>query len=656
MLFCNVTHSISNCRDLKKEGDGLVSKRHPPSKQFSKGNRKKVLDSEDEEEFEDDCKDADFQVGPVKKNRKEKKVTGETRTKPPPPPKAKKRKAPVQEESDSTQAEVKPKKKKKKEITGESFDGTPPRPRPKKSVGNIKAQTPLETSTSDAVPTKTEISVQTMESMPPDQPMTAPGAKLNFYYKDSNARTPTITQRKTTFEEEFLRKIAGLDSAGKSYTTNLCPGKTANTKAKPPASEDDSTLSGKSPPADEPVPSMISTLASKVPKGVGIFKLATMMGNGTPFKFPQSVGSDIQPKKGKKKTAQTTSASPPDNTSTSQEIQASTFDAQSSASSIQNTIQYSQFQNLHFFNPLKNTVASLGVQGTFPDSSQSQLSVPSVINKPLSTILQASRDERALLNLSAASPVQQRMMTAASPVQQGMIPLSNIGSQAENALVPETGMQTHSGQTMLQQSIMPNTEPTGLSHLQSMQNIQNPIKAEHDYVSSASALSDQQSPPPPILSPIPSPLRKISQFPPTLTLSVAPTPTSPQDLQVLQPSAMSAAGKNKQQLQSLNAITVPSSQQFQSVTMQPMSRSESSESDSSQSSGVSRTPSYSGVRGAIAEQLDISDLTPPASIKSTDMRIMEILAQAQRLKEAQEQQTKHQKQLEAQVDIIDSFL
>ena len=648
---------MSYCRDPKKDGDGLVSKRHPPSKQFSKGNRKKALESEDEEEFEDDCKDVDFQVSPLKKkaskNPKDKKVTGEKKTKPPPKPK--KRKVVDQQEGDSTLAAVKPKKKKKNEVTADSVDGTPPKPRPKKPKAKVTAQKMVETSTSDALPTKMEMSVQTMESVPPDQPMTAPGAKLNFYYKDSNARRPTITQKKTTFEEEFLRKIAGLDSVGKPYSTNFCPGKTTNAKTEPPASENDSMLSEKSPPADESEPSMISTLASKVPKGVGIFKLATMMGNGTPFRFPQTQGSDIRPKKGKKKAAQPTAVSTPNDTNTNQEVQASTLDTQNSAGSTQNTAQHSQFQNLHFFNPLKstvNTMGSLGVQGT-SDCSQGQLSVSSGTNKPISAILQASRDRRALLNLTAANPHQQAMRTTASSVQQGMIPLSSICGQAKNAQVPQAVMQTNGGQTMLQQAVVPRTLPADLPYLQSMQNVQNPIhKAEHDYVSSPCALSEQQSPPPPILSPIPSPLRKIDQFPPHLTLSVAPTPTSPQDLQVLQQAAMSAAGKPEQQLQSLNTVILPNSERFQSVTVQPMLRSESSESDSSRSSDVSRTPSYSGVRGAIAEQLDISDLTPPASIKSTDLRIMEILAQAQRLKEAQEQQNKHQKQLEAQVHIL----
>jgi hypothetical protein len=46
-----------------------------------------------------------------------------------------------------------------------------------------------------------------------------------------------------------------------------------------------------------------------------------------------------------------------------------------------------------------------------------------------------------------------------------------------------------------------------------------------------------------------------------------------------------------------------------------------------------------------------SDLTPPASIKDNNQRIMEILARAQQLKQAEEQQMKQQKLLEAQVSI-----
>ena len=601
-----------------------------------------MLESEDDE-FEDDCKDVDFQINPKKKKAPKalKKKTGTQdgtgQEKPKPQPKPKKRNVAGQEEGDNTPAESKPKKKKKKnESTRDSGDGTPPKPKPKpkKSKDIPMAQHVQETSTSNAVPTRMEMSVQTMESLPPDQPMTAPGARLNFYYKDSNAKTPVISQKKTTFEEEFLRKIAGLDSIAQPHPGDPCLAKASNAKTEPPALNDVNTLSEKTSQA-EPAPSMISTLASKVPKGVGIFKLATMMGNGTPFKFPQTVSSNSQPKKGKKKTAKAVSTSTPD---TNQGIQANMLETQGVASSIQNTVQQNQFQNVHFFNPLKNTMGSVGVDGAFPDCAQSQLSVSPVSNKPISSILQASRDRRALLNL-----------TAASPVQQGMIPLSSISGQATSAPVAQTVMQTNSGQAVFHQDVMSSAQPMGFPCLQSMLNIQNPMKAEYDYVSSSSPLSEQQSPPPPILSPIPSPLRRIDQFPPNLTLSVAPTLPSPQDLRVMQSSAMSMAGKTEQLSQSFNTVVLPNSQQFQSVASQPMLKPEGSESDSSQSSDVSRTPSYSGVRGAIAEQLDISDLTPPASIKSTDMRIMEILAQAQRLKEAQEEQNKHQKQLEAQV-------
>ncbi|XP_076440213.1 lysine-specific demethylase 4A-like isoform X4 [Babylonia areolata] len=199
--------------ESKKEGDGLVSKRHPPSKQFTK---RQKLASDDEEE---DCKDEDYNPKKKekggKKNKEKKpksKVESETT-------KAKPKKRKSGEQAGKASGETKPKQRKKKDIGADVVDGAPPKVemiRGQAGVGKShEAVTPpAKQLPAISQPTQVEMNTQTVESYLPDETVMLPKTKIEFYYKDSNAkRIPIHVQRKTTFEEEYMRKIAGMDSA-----------------------------------------------------------------------------------------------------------------------------------------------------------------------------------------------------------------------------------------------------------------------------------------------------------------------------------------------------------------------------------------------------------------------------------------------------------
>ena len=616
------------CSDPKKEGDGLVSKRHPPSKQFTKRHK---AESDGEEE---DCKDEDY--NPKKKTGKKAK---EKKTKEPgegeAKPKPKKRKVPTQAEGEGGQAEVKPKKKKKKKeqtqegVVGTGTKGTKPagavvKP-PKLEPGEVKdgqstgvsvSKPPVQLTAQPKVhatqPAHSEMSIQTMESAPPK-------AKIDFYYNDSNAKTrvPLLTEKKpTTFEEEFLRKIAGMTSVNPSQAGGSQTSVMSNV-ARQDTSASSSVATECSVQTEESLPSMMSTMASKVPKGVGIFKLATMMSNGAAFKFPDAVNKETPPKKVKKKAAKVATVAMMDNND--QGVQANTW---SDAGNI--ATAHSQFQNLQFFNPLKSSMGSMASQGTF-NASTGGSSVPSVASKPISAILQANKDKRA------------QQTTPSSSIQQGMIPLSSISNQGKCAQIPKTLPVATNVQAFVQQTALPNVPLTCWPAQQT------PPLSSLSASPSPSSLPDPKSPPPPILSPIPSPLKKVSQSPPSLSLSVTPS-QSPRDMQALFATSTT-------ELTELD----PKRTYVEQPDSQPPATQQGSSSittTTTDNSSDCNTLLSTGVKGNLAQKVDVSDLTPPSSIKSTDLRILEILAQAQRLKEEEEQNKNYRRQLEAKVSVV----
>ncbi|XP_076440211.1 lysine-specific demethylase 4A-like isoform X3 [Babylonia areolata] len=248
--------------ESKKEGDGLVSKRHPPSKQFTK---RQKLASDDEEE---DCKDEDYNPKKKekggKKNKEKKpksKVESETT-------KAKPKKRKSGEQAGKASGETKPKQRKKKDIGADVVDGAPPKVemiRGQAGVGKShEAVTPpAKQLPAISQPTQVEMNTQTVESYLPDETVMLPKTKIEFYYKDSNAkRIPIHVQRKTTFEEEYMRKIAGMDSAEQvrqsleEGAVMVTSGKKPKTKAtRPKKSRADSVSSQSTPSPSTPTQS-----------------------------------------------------------------------------------------------------------------------------------------------------------------------------------------------------------------------------------------------------------------------------------------------------------------------------------------------------------------------------------------------------------------
>ncbi|KAK7484082.1 hypothetical protein BaRGS_00024694 [Batillaria attramentaria] len=693
--------------DARKEGEGSVSKRHPPSKQFTKGPKmkksragKKSLDSDDSNQGCDDADDKDFDItsetGGKKKAPKkprEKKAGADGTEKPPSKPK--KKKAPAGAESESGE---KPKKQQQKQRSEGAADGS--EAKPKKSKSKAKSQmTPADQTTPFAdAPTKAEISIQTTEKFPLSEELTSPGAKMDFYYNDTKTKAPGkgVQLSKVSYEDEFRRKLAELQAMRQATSADYeqfrkraaTGGAATKHKTEPLAStsvsigpppekipkletkrEDVKTMNPSVPLLNEQAKTLkhipldrISSLAAQVPKGVGIFRLAASMMGGNTAAFPvfQTTPPMLTTQSqtsGASHTVQRVSSG----TSVMENgCQASTWTQDSGSNVETGSFATNPLQTLQFINSLNDSQGS--VQFPVNSSMGQQQGSQATMNKPISAILQASKERRALLNLTSTG----------SPVK-AVIPLATISqsSQGRGPLSPQQ-QQQHPVNTSIAQSAphllsqlvsQPGTNGTMMSP--------NTVKGEHDYAAFTYGIPDNGSPQPPVLSPIPSPKHKLSQSPPQLSLSGSqelPTlspviTTSPESrkariLQGISPLATSTVPSQPDTIKSPNVPTQnlpvsqvllsPVSVQVQSQ-MPAVSRPDSTCSTSSQSSGAgSKSPSCSGVRG-VAGQMDLSDLTPPPSIKSTDQRILEILAQAQRLQEAKEKQIQQQRLLEDQV-------
>ncbi|XP_076440207.1 uncharacterized protein LOC143279853 isoform X1 [Babylonia areolata] len=627
--------------ESKKEGDGLVSKRHPPSKQFTK---RQKLASDDEEE---DCKDEDYNPKKKekggKKNKEKKpksKVESETT-------KAKPKKRKSGEQAGKASGETKPKQRKKKDIGADVVDGAPPKVemiRGQAGVGKShEAVTPpAKQLPAISQPTQVEMNTQTVESYLPDETVMLPKTKIEFYYKDSNAkRIPIHVQRKTTFEEEYMRKIAGMDSAEQVSTEDSQPsvssaglqssGVNGDSKVEMVGGNKNIAM-----PENLEQPSMMSTLASQVPKGVGIFKLATMMGRGSTFKFPETVSKEITIKK---KTKGVKAVPPVSTENTDQGVQANTWgsEVQENTCTVTQKKQVhnvqNQFQNVQFFNPLKNTMGSIGLQGPFITSSQGQFT-DSVMSQKLS---------------SPQNPAPNSLLQ----VQQGRISLSGCDKSLRNVLestkpqgVFQPTAQTLPAQPLSLSSVTSQSLPLSTATTQPFPTSQS--FSDSQFTPTPSPALSEKSPPPPILSPVHSPLKKISQSPPSLSSQVTPAP-SPEDMHMLPQLNPCVDDPNSELSGGLNKNVQFSHPPVLPLAVQPSVRSPDSEGNSNHCIDVAKTPSYPEVKGAVSQQLDVSNLAPPPSVKTTNERILEILAEAQRLKEAEEQQKKQQKKLEAQV-------
>lgn len=675
--------------DARKEGEGSVSKRHPPSKQFTKGPKmkksmagKKSVDSDESEEGCDDTEDEDFDIaketGSKKKTPKQtKEKKGGTDGVEKGPSKPKKKKTPTET---GGEAGEKPKKKKAvKQATEKSCEAT--EAKPKKPKAKPKAATQgggkqLKPQTLPAPATnKSEISIQTTEKFPPDS-LKSPGAKIDFYYRDSKAKAPDkgLQSSKVSYEDEFRKKILELQAMRQATSADYEKfRKRAASKQKvepssnllPSGAEPVANLPLSGGPSPEKIPKLevkngdaqpstqtipvlneqaktvkhipldrISSLASQVPKGVGIFKLAASMMGGTAAAFPGFQNIQNLALQSRMKDASNSLQNGVQGTSVMENgCQASTWTQDLSTPVQPSTLATSPSQTLQFINALNES------------ASQQQMQA-SLGNKPISAILQASKERRALLNLTSSS-------TAKS-----VIPLATI-SQSPHSRGPLSPQMQPSQTGFVQNAppLLPQLiSATGMSGGTSQQGM---VKGEHDY---ATGMLQDNSPQPPVLSPIPSPKQKLSQSPPQLSMAQQFPPHSPaigtsspesrNSLQGLSPLATSMI---LSQQEGMKSPSQPSSghsaSQFISSPVPAQafvtSRPDSTCSMSSLSSG-SKSPSCSGVRGA-AGQMDLSDLTPPSSIKSTDQRILEILAQAQRLQEAKEKQREQQRQLEDQV-------
>lgn len=663
---------LENGDEKKEDGSGTVSKRHPPSKQFTKGAKakktKKSLDSDDSYEgCDDDDKDFDIaaEIQAKKKaaaKKKEKKKSADDRMEK--ASKSKKKKPSGGADIQSGEKDKPKKKQPSKHPVVHSLEGS--EAKPKKAKSKPKNQGQQNAGAFQVIPTanapvKAEMSIQTIEKLPSQQHLPSPlGAKIDFYYQDTKTKTPakgmpmkTVTA--ISYEDEFRKKLAELQAMRQATSADYAQFRKRGVAAKQKQQNFPISTTNPSGPTPEKIPRLetkqedvkstvpamplvnqqasslkdipfdrISSIASQVPKGVGIFRLAASMMGGSATTFPVFGTNLGAPSQATAASSSSHSVSP--STSVKENgCQASTWTEESDRSPAGNSLQ-----TLQFFNSQNNAQGS-GQQQIYPT------------NKPTTALFQASQERRALLSLTSTNILSK-------PVTPQAVAQSSHG----------TG-PTHAQQwTQL-------TSPQASSQLILPVSTNGTLKAEHDYAAFTLAAPDQESPQPPILSPVPSPKinKKISLSPPQLSMSAAQdqpsfcpvlTTISPESrkARILQgASSLVMSRATSQHGQSVsNSLPLPTTaitpvvlpQLFSQPAIAP--RPDSTCCTSSQGSG-SKSP-VSCSQGT-AGQLDLSDLTAQASIKLTDQRIQEILAQAQRLQEAKEKQREQQRQLEEQV-------
>lgn len=697
------------CSDAKKkeaDGSGTVSKRHPPSKQFSK--RSKVKAEKKTKAEKSAVSDDDSEVdgtGKDEVNEAEKKPNKKTKSGNPQRAKSgdkvAKPKGNKKAAEDGEQKSAGETKRKKKQVAKTSGSA------PKNKKVTAKTAEKLSAEIPSSQPTRVEMSIQTEETVAPGEPLSSPGAKLDFYYNDTKVKAQPVVfqQSKHTYEDEFRKKIAEIE-AMRHFTAQDYELKRKKNGTKPSPEnrkyvlETDGPSSKKprveesegtnSPPLDylkgtepegtfKPIPlERISTMGIK---GVGIFKLASLLGNTTGLQafgisphLPGGQGgvSVVQNAAVVKQNGYDTNGGTKNanqgcqaNTWTEDMTQTPTWlqesdvksDQSGSSAACQNM---TQTLRLAPFPPQNKTRSPVHAQ-------QPLINFSSMGTKPISAILQASQEKRALMKVTD------------TPVQSSVIPLATISqscqaknilpwkiTQEQQHLMFANGSQHGSVEVLSTSDIFENPSfyinSYGTTGEMTSQVHQSPnLQSDHGYATSPmSDIKRDGSPQPPVLSPIPSPQHKILDQSPPHLISSSLSLSHLSELPHLEPSV--ATTEISQSLHNLQTMDSKNMQQPQSRLVGPKRSKRSSTSVNVRNSNVMPTGSIdtssdhsstscsaSSSRATGATCLDLSDLTPPGNIRSTEHRIMEILAQAQRLKVAQEKQREQQRELEAQV-------